>query len=239
MSKLKPGLPAIIGVLMGFFLIACQSGSQAAQTASSPLNLAAFDADITTLVKLTEPALTRIDVAGPGFTAGGSGFIVDPSGYVVTNYHVIDGSSRISITLKDGESYSASVAASDSTADIALLKLASAKTDFAAVSLGSSSEVKVGEGVLAAGFPLGSDLPGPASFNLGIISALRSLKGRSYLQTDAIINPGNSGGCLVDFKGKVIGVTTSGVIPPGVDSEGIGLVIPIDQVKAFLEDNLP
>jgi len=74
---------------------------------------------------------------------------------------------------------------------------------------------------------------------MGIISALRSVKGRNYLQTDAIINPGNSGGCLVDFSGKVIGVTTSGIVPPGVDSEGIGLAVPIDDVKTFLEDKMP
>ena len=93
--------------------------------------------------------------------------------------------------------------------------------------------------MIAAGFPLGSDLPGPASFTQGIISAMRTLDGQRYIQSDVQINPGNSGGALVTRNsGKVIGVTSAGILPAGEDIEGIGLAIPIDVIQTYIQNNL-
>ena len=87
---------------------------------------------------------------------------------------------------------------------------------------------------MTAGFPAGTDLPGPATFTVGIISALRTYSGSDYIQTDAPINPGSSGGCLVTLSGKMIGITTAGITPLREDFEDINLAIPIDQVTAFI-----
>ena len=91
---------------------------------------------------------------------------------------------------------------------------------------------------MAAGFPLGPDLPGPATFTRGIVSAIRTLDSFRYIQTDVTINPGNSGGCIVNLDGKVLGIATSGIEPPRTDTENIGLAIPVDEVTTFIQNNL-
>jgi serine protease Do len=186
-----------------------------------------------------ELGVVRIDVSGKGFQASGSGFIVDKRGYVLTNQHVIDAATSINITLKDGQQLTATVIASSQNPDLALLKLESNQTiNYSALDLGSANDVLVGEEVLAVGFPLGTDLPGPASFTRGIVSAIRQMDTSRFIQTDVTINPGSSGGCLVDFNGKVIGVTTAAVLPPNIDAENIGLAIPIDLIQGFINANL-
>ncbi len=91
---------------------------------------------------------------------------------------------------------------------------------------------------MAVGFPLGDLLPGPASFTEGIVSAKRTLQELAYIQTDVSISPGSSGGPLVDLNGKVVGVLTAGIVPPTIDAEGIGLAIPIDEAKPFIQNNV-
>jgi serine protease Do len=194
---------------------------------------------IASLIVKYEPSIVRIDVSGRGFQASGSGFIVDQRGYIVTNQHVIDSATTINVTLMNGRQYAASVTASNTNPDIALLLLKSASGEsFPRVDLGSTSDVINGSEVLAMGFPLGTDLPGPASFTRGIVSAIRDMDGSRYIQTDVTINPGSSGGCLVDFNGKVIGVTTAAVLPFNLDAENVGLAIPVDQILSFLSTNL-
>jgi S1-C subfamily serine protease len=190
------------------------------------------------IAKIVEPAVVRLDVAGARFTAAGSGFIVDSRGYILTNQHVIDQTTRITATLLDGTSISATVVASDANRDIALLKLTTTRTGFPTVVLGTSSNAIVGQEVLACGFPLGPDLPGPATFTKGIISAFRTYDGWNYLQTDTPINPGNSGGCLVDLSGNVLGITAAAIVPTNVDAEEINLAVPIDEVKTFIQTNV-
>jgi serine protease Do len=185
-----------------------------------------------------EPSVVRIDVTGRGFTAGGSGFIVDSKGYILTNQHVVDSANTINVTLKNGQQSKATVTDSDKTVDIALIKLTSNLPNLTAVTLGSASDVVLGEDVVAIGFPLGTDLPGPASFTKGIVSAIRSMNNTAYIQTDVTINPGNSGGCLVTLDNKVIGITTAGVVPQGLDAENIGLAIPIDIANKFIQNKL-
>jgi serine protease Do len=190
------------------------------------------------LVSKFEPAIVRIDVSGQGFQASGSGFVIDTRGYILTNQHVIDAARTIEITLMNGQTSSASVASSDANIDLAILKLNSNITLSEAVPLGKASDVLVGQEVVAMGFPLGTDLPGPASFTRGIVSAMRDMNGQRFIQTDVAINVGSSGGCLVNLSGKVIGVTTAAILPANTDAEGVGLAIPADTIQTFVTNNL-
>lgn len=159
----------------------------------------------------------------------GSGFIISPDGYIITNNHVIDKAKKIVVTLKDGRKFNAKVIGADAEIDIALLKIDAKKLKY--VPLGDSDKVKVGEWVIAIGNPLMYD----HTVTAGIISA----KGRrlssgleSFLQTDAAINFGNSGGPLVNMAGEVIGVNTA----ISAQGQNIGFAVPINMVKEILPD---
>lgn len=152
---------------------------------------------------------------------------------------VIDKAVSIKVTIQSGESFDATVIKSDPNRDIALIKLASSRNDFPQATPGTANDIIVGSDVLALGFPLGTDFPGPATVTRGIISAVRILDKYSYVQTDATINPGNSGGCLVTFDGKMVGIPSSGIVDPVSDIENIGLAIPIDEATAFVQSALP
>jgi serine protease Do len=189
--------------------------------------------NIASLVTAVSPAVVRIDVTGPGFKVSGSGFIVDQSGYVITNQHVIVSSNSIQITLMTSETYKATVVDSNKTRDLALLKINSSRSDFPKIELGTANDATVGDAVVAVGFPLGPLLAGPASFTSGIVSALRTIDGLQYIQTDAAINQGNSGGPLVDMRGRVQGICTAALVDS--NAQGIGLVIPIADVLQFID----
>jgi serine protease Do len=193
---------------------------------------------ITDIVSALQPAVLRIDVVGKGFVASGSGFIIRSDGYFLTNHHVIDAATSINVTFMNGQQMSAAVKTSDANLDLAICKLNSNRTDFPVVSLGVPSDIVVGADVVAIGFPLGTDLPGMASFTHGIVSAIRTIGNSRYIQTDATINPGNSGCALVDYNLKAIGITSSAVLPSGLDIENIGLAIPCDVAQAYINNNL-
>ena len=165
-------------------------------------------------------------------TALGSGFIIDPDGYVVTNNHVIDGASEVSVRLGDESTYPAKVVGSDPATDLALLKI-EADEPLPALELGNSDAAEVGDWVLAVGNPFGLG----GSVTAGIISARgRNIQAGPYddfLQVDASINRGNSGGPLFDLGGKVIGVNTAIYSPTG-GSVGIGFAIPSNMVKSVV-----
>lgn len=168
----------------------------------------------------------------------GSGFVVDQSGYIVTNNHVIDGAGSISVMLEDGREFDATLVGTDPKTDLALLKIESSET-FPALVLGNSDSARVGDWVLAIGNPFG--LGGTAT--AGIISArgrdLRSGPYDDYLQIDAPINSGNSGGPVFNADGEVIGVNTA-IYSPNGGNVGIGFAIPSAQVRtivAELKDN--
>lgn len=162
----------------------------------------------------------------------GSGFIIHSRGYIVTNNHVVQGSSTVYVVLPTGETIEAEVVATDPYRDLALVKVDT--TNLKPITLGDSDKIRVGEIVFAIGSPLG--LPG-ATVTMGVISAIgRTISGENIIledliQTDAAINPGNSGGPLVNVSGEAIGVTTA-IIPY---AQGIGFAIPINTVKRFLE----
>ncbi|MDA4133945.1 MAG: trypsin-like peptidase domain-containing protein [Thaumarchaeota archaeon] len=163
----------------------------------------------------------------------GSGVIIDPSGTIVTNHHVIDDASKVQVHLKDGRTLVGEVIGSDEATDIALVRVKA--EDLPSASLGDSESLKVGQFVLAIGNALG--LPGAPTVSMGVISALgRPLPGTDFVleglvQTDAAINPGNSGGPLADLDGRVIGINTA-MIP---FAQGVGFAIPSDTIKRIVD----
>jgi serine protease Do len=163
----------------------------------------------------------------------GSGFIVSKDGYILTNQHVIENPSKVTVTLQDGRNYTAKVIGGDSKTDVALLKI-DAGHELAVAPLGNSDDLKVGQWVMAIGNPFGFD----HTVTVGVVSA----KGRflpdevdQYIQTDASINPGNSGGPLIDLSGGVVGVNAAIYTSTG-RSMGIGFAIPINLVKEELSE---
>lgn len=165
--------------------------------------------------------------------AVGSGFIVDPSGYVVTNNHVIDGADKITVILHDGKRLAADVKGRDPKTDLALLRVKT-KEPLPYVTFGDSDATRVGDWVLAIGNPFG--LGGTAT--AGIVSArgrdINSGPYDDYIQIDAPINRGNSGGPLFDIHGKVIGVNTA-IFSPNGGSVGIGFAIPATLANSVIE----
>jgi serine protease Do len=171
--------------------------------------------------------------SGPQKQVGvGSGFVVDRDGTIVTNYHVVDGADKITVTLSDGKNFAAEVLGKDQKTDIAVIKIRAPKS-LPAVSLGDSDRLEVGEWVMAIGNPFGLD----RTVTSGIVSA----KGRqigagpydNFIQTDASINPGNSGGPLVNLRGEVVGMNTA-IFSQSGGNIGIGFALPANLVKEIL-----
>lgn len=202
-----------------------------------PFNGTNVDAVRETVVAKVRPAVVQVDVAIQGGRAIGSGVIIDNRGYIVTNNHVIAGALSIEVVLFDGLKVPARLAGNDPLDDLAVLKIAPPTTTLAVATLGDSSKLQVGQGVLAIGNPLGNT----QTVTNGIISALgRAVsEGRGgttipdAIQTDAPINPGNSGGALVDLQGDLIGIPTLSAIDPefNTPANGVGFAIPSNRVK--------
>lgn len=162
----------------------------------------------------------------------GSGFIIDKSGVILTNAHVVDKADKVTVRLKDGRTFEGKVRGIDEVTDLAVVKI-NAGNDLPVAPLGSSRNVQVGDWAIAVGNPLGFD----NTVTLGIVSTLKrssaqvgiSDKRLDFIQTDAAINPGNSGGPLLNGLGEVIGINTA----IRADAMGIGFAIPIDKAKAI------
>ena len=172
----------------------------------------------------------------------GSGIILSQDGYVVTNYHVIEGAQEVSVYLAGGEELPCEVIGYDSQTDIALLKITDDSRTYPAAAIGDSSKVEVGQLAIAIGNPLGRELEGTVT--CGVISAVnRELTlsdGRkmTLLQTDAAISSGNSGGALINASGEVIGINTLKASGPSSSAavEGIGFAIPMQTVLPIVEE---
>lgn len=208
------------------------------QGPAGPAGPAGTSASFATLVPQVELTIVRIDVTTTRGLQSGSGTLIDKRGYIITNAHVVNGQQSINVILKDGTALPATVIAADTRQDLAVIRLTTSKTDFPTMPLGSMGDVLVGEDVMAMGFPAGQDLPGPATFTAGVISAMRDYSGATYIQTDTPINPGNSGGCLFTLSGKMIGIPTATIVPSSQDFEDINLAIPISLVSAFIANNV-
>lgn len=166
----------------------------------------------------------------------GSGVIIEKSGYIVTNYHVISSATNVIVRLTDGDELAAAVVGYDEAADLAVLKIDARGRKLTVAPLGCSNDLVVGEDVIAIGNPLGS-LGG--TLTTGIISATErtiTVDGREMvlLQTNAAINPGNSGGGLFNMSGELVGVVNAKMA--GEDVEGLGFAIPIDFAYTVMED---
>jgi S1-C subfamily serine protease len=169
----------------------------------------------------------------------GSGFIIDPKGDILTNYHVIEGADRLTVTLADTRHFQPKVVGWDERSDLAVLKI-DAGGNLPSLQLGESTHLQVGQKVLAIGNPFGEF---QNTLTTGVVSSLgRDVRDQrsgkvlyDVIQTDAAINPGNSGGPLLDSHGKVIGVNTAIVGPTNL---GIGFAIPVDQIRRIVGDLL-
>jgi S1-C subfamily serine protease len=175
-----------------------------------------------------------------GSTAGtqqalGSGFVIDKSGHIVTNYHVVQGAQRVQVSFSDNERLNARVVGRDPSTDVAVLQVKTRSRALTPLALGDSDAVRVGDDVLAIGNPLGED----RSITSGIVSALQrriyapnGIPVDTVIQTDAALNHGNSGGPLLNARGQVIGVNSQIQTATGSTGNiGIGFAIPINTVK--------
>jgi serine protease Do len=164
----------------------------------------------------------------------GSGVIVDPTGLIVTNRHVIDGAQEIHVVLADRREFEAKVILSDQRADLAVLRIDAPGERFPILPLGDSDGLQVGDLVLAIGDPFGVG----QTVTMGIVSGLARSIGtndfRSFIQTDAAINPGNSGGALVDLDGRLVGIN-SAIFSQSGGSVGIGFAIPSNLVRSVID----
>jgi S1-C subfamily serine protease len=176
--------------------------------------LDAYSRAVTSAVDGVAPAVAHVDVhrdkSARGGEGSGSGFLITPDGYLVTNSHVATGAAAVEVTLPDGRTADARIVGDDPDSDLAVLKVAA--DDLAWVRFGDSSRVRVGQVAIAIGSPFGFQ----HTVTAGIVSALgrsmRATTGRlldNVLQTDASLNPGNSGGPLIDARGEVVGVNTA------------------------------
>lgn len=174
--------------------------------------------------------------------SSGSGIILSSDGYIATNYHVVSYYDEyenvlISVILEDGTELEAELIGGDEANDLAVIKANTNGLELPAATIGNSSELQVGEVVVAIGNPLGTQFAGTVT--MGIVSALdRNISSENtaetLIQTDAAINPGNSGGALINSKGEVIGITSSKIAD--TDVEGLGFAIPMDFAKPIIED---
>jgi Do/DeqQ family serine protease len=190
---------------------------------------------------MDDPFFRRFFGGGPGGTPReqvqrslGSGVIVDASGLIMTNNHVIEGATEVKVSLADKREFEAEIVLKDARTDLAVLRVKDGRERFAAIELGNSDELQVGDVVMAIGNPFGVG----QTVTHGIVSALaRTQVGISdfqfFIQTDAAINPGNSGGALVDLSGRLIGLNTA-IFSRSGGSQGIGFAIPVNMVKVVL-----
>jgi len=169
----------------------------------------------------------------------GSGAVLDKQGHILTNFHVVDGADTIEVTLASNQSFAATLIGGDKEHDIAVLKIEAAPKDLRPISMGSSSDLRVGQQAFVLGNPFGWD----GTLTTGIISSLnRDLPSRvadrsmhSLIQTDAAMNPGNSGGPLLNTDSKMIGMCVAIATKTGQNA-GVGFAIPIDRIKQIVPE---
>jgi putative serine protease PepD len=231
------------------------STAQSAQTAPGPVTSSnAENPDWQAVADAVEPSVVAVKVTSSrGGSGEGSGVILDKSGQILTNNHVVAGASTVEVDLSDGRGYTARVVGTDPSTDLAVLKIENPPSNLKPATLGSSSAVKVGDPVMAVGNPLG--LAGTVT--TGIVSAVdRPVTTQAEspdplsqdqsetvitnaIQTDAAVNPGNSGGALVDVQGRVVGINSSIASLGGAGGQsgsiGLGFAIPIDEAKYVAE----
>jgi serine protease Do len=236
-----------VGILAGWLLAAPAWAQGAApaqlwqEAAPAPVDseLARLNTALTRLAERLKPGLVQIRVRRSAADGGdaeegprralGSGFVVHPDGYLVTNAHVVEGATTVEVRLASGKRLRGQVVGRDGRVDLALVKIESPEP-LPVIPLGDSERLRVGELVLALGHPFGLE----QTVSLGIVSRkgaplVAAAPGFDFIQTDAAVNPGNSGGPLVNMQGQVVGVNTM-----AARNGSIGFAIPVNLVKGLL-----
>jgi S1-C subfamily serine protease len=234
--------------LWRWLLVTLMSGASALSAVANAFStddernsMEVFDAARPSVVFVTNQQLARNPYSFDLVTVprgSGTGFVWDERGYIVTNYHVVEGARQITITLQDQSNWPAEVVGLAPERDLAVLRIKAPADQLTALPLGDSADLRVGRKVLAIGNPFGLD----ATLTTGVVSALgreiespNQRKITNVIQTDAAINPGNSGGPLLNSEGKLIGVNTMIYSPSGA-SAGIGFAIPVNTVKEVVPE---
>lgn len=261
-SLTRYGITLVLSVILCFssFHVLSSQAEPIGELAQTSINITP-DSFVATAVARTGPAVVRIDTEtvvsrqidpffddpffrdffGQQFrppqqqriTGQGSGFIIDGSGIILTNAHVVNSADKVTVTLKDGRTFNGQVKGTDEITDLAVVAISPQRQTLPVAPLGDSANLKVGDWAIAVGNPVGLD----NTVTLGIISTIgRSAakagipdKRLDFIQTDAAINPGNSGGPLLNSKGEVIGINTA----IRADAMGIGFAIPINKAKTL------
>ena len=184
----------------------------------------------TAVYETVYPAIVSIEGDIPHGYSSGTGCIISPEGYILTSSHVVKNAKNIEVTTNSGKVYPAKILkSSGKNKDLAILKI-EPKTELETVKLGNSSEIKVGQRVLAIGNPFGFQ----GTLTTGIISRIDYHNNK--IQTDAAINPGSSGGPIVNINGEVIGISQSIYNPDNNQSNiGIGFAVPVDEAKPLIK----
>lgn len=227
-KRLERRLSPALALLLGLGLLSPAFGQQLSEDPSDAPQTATpseFSRSFINAAKRVKPAVVHVKVGTRGAT--GSGVIISPDGYILTNNHVASAANELTVKMADGRELRARRIGLDQAADLALIKIEGQNLPYA--TLGDSSKLEQGEWVIALGSPFGLE----QTMTVGIVSALgRKFNGPydNFIQTDASINPGNSGGALVNMRGEVIGINTS-ILTRGGGSEGIGFAIPSNTAK--------
>jgi putative serine protease PepD len=228
-----------ITLLAGLILVLGLQGNGFAVTEDEQNNIDVYRAAAPAVVNITSISVERdffFNIVPRQGT--GSGCIINPEGYVLTNHHVIEDAQRLEVTLADGSKWRGKLVGTDPDSDLAVIKIEAPRERLVFLSMGDSNKLLVGQKALAIGNPFGLG----QTLSTGVISSLkRTLRARNgvlmedIIQTDASINPGNSGGALLDSSGRLIGVNTAIFSPTGA-SVGIGFAIPVATVKRLVPD---
>jgi S1-C subfamily serine protease len=208
-------------------------------TPDEEINIRVYSAASPAVVNITTTAVAYDFFLNPVPKEGtGSGAIIDRSGHILTNFHVIEGARRLEVTLADASKWPARPVGADPSNDLAVIKIDAPAEKLSVIPLGDSSKLVVGQKVLVIGNPFGFE----RTLTVGIVSSLgRSIRAdngrliRGIIQTDAAINPGNSGGPLLNSSGEVIGVSTA-IFSPSGGSVGVGFAVPINTAKRIIPE---
>src|SRR6184192_2366233 len=233
------GSGAVAATLVDHNSQATTAATTANSTSSTATSTQASSTAETVYKQVSPGVVTITAVVNSGRGSGqatGSGIVLDTGGNILTNAHVIAGAQQIQVTFSDGRTVNATLVGSNSSADLAVIRVSVAASTLHPVTLGNSDSAQVGDTVYAIGSPFGLS----GSLSQGIVSNLKQ-SGRTsngsnlsgLIQTDAAINPGNSGGALVNTQGEVIGINSS-IESPVDGNVGVGFAIPINQVKQVL-----
>ena len=241
-SAVVGGLVTALFILVGMFWIGDDAGNVTIREAEPPVSAEEVSggesqASVRKVYNRDGPGVVSVDVASNAGAGGGSGFVLDESGHIVTNQHVVESADGVSVKFANGTREDAEVVGEDPSTDLAVIKVEAPEDSLKPLTLGDSDALKVGEPVIAIGNPLNVGI----SVTTGIVSGVgRPIKApNNYtisgaVQTDAAINPGNSGGPLLDSRGTVVGVNSQIISDTG-SFQGVGFAIPSNTVKSVVE----